>query len=262
MIEINPSLKTVLKRLRLSGLLATLPDRAAYTRKTQLSELEFLELVLQDEIDRRDHKNLEMRLGKAGFQEEQTFEGFDWDTPVTFDKNRVKDLFSLGFIQRHEDVIFLGPVGVGKTYLASALGHSACRAGNNVLFMRADQMLKLVHQSRADNSTEKVLRRLLAPEVLVIDDFALRRLDAQQSSDFYEIIIERHKRASTIVTSNRSIEEWIPLFDDPILAQSALDRLAHNAHQIVVEGESYRMKQCPTLAVADTDSRQKGENTR
>jgi DNA replication protein DnaC len=248
MIEVAQSLKTVLKRLRLSGVLPFMPDRVAYARKAKLSEMEFLELILQDEIDRRDQKNLETRLSRAGFEEEQTFEGFDWDAPVRFDRNRVRDLLSLAFVQRREDVIFLGPVGVGKTFLASALGHSACRAGYNVLFLRADEMLKLIHQSRADNSTEKVLRRLLAPEVLIIDDFGLRRLSTQQSSDFYEVIIERHRRSSTIVTSNRSIEEWIPLFDDPILAQSALDRLAHNAHQIVIEGESYRNRQRPGLA--------------
>lgn len=248
MIEVAQSLKTVLKRLRLSGLLPFMPDRVAYARKAKLSEMEFLELILQDEIDRRDQKNLETRLSRAGFEEEQTFEGFDWDAPVTFDRNRVRDLLSLNFVERREDAIFLGPVGVGKTFLASALGHSACRAGYHVLFLRADDMLKLIHQSRADNSTEKVLRRLLAPEVLIIDDFGLRRLSTQQSSDFYEVIIERHRRSSTIVTSNRSIEEWIPLFDDPILAQSALDRLAHNAYQIVIEGKSYRNQQRPGLA--------------
>ncbi|MDH3728769.1 MAG: IS21-like element helper ATPase IstB [Myxococcales bacterium] len=245
MIEVQPSLKTVLKRLRLSGLLATLPDRVAYTRKAKVAELDFLELVLQDEIDRRDHKGLQLRLARAGFEEEQTFENFNWDAPVTFDRQRVKDLLGLGFVTRREDVILLGPVGVGKTFLASALGHGACRAGHHVLFLRADQMLKEIHQSRADNSTERVLRALLAPDVLIIDDFGLRRLDIQQSSDFYDVIIERHRHATTIVTSNRSIDEWIPLFDDPILAQSALDRLAHNAHQVVIEGDSYRRRQRP-----------------
>jgi DNA replication protein DnaC len=108
----------------------------------------------------------------------------------------------------------------------------------------------MIHQSRADNSTEKVIRSLLAPDLLIIDDFGLRRLNAQQSSDFYEIIIERHRRTSTIVTSNRSIDEWIPLFDDPILAQSALDRLAHNAYQVVLEGDSYRSRQRPGSATS------------
>lgn len=244
-MDINPSLKTVLKRLRLSGVLQTLPERIAYAQKDRLSSQDFLELLLQDEIDRREQVGLTLRLSKAQFHEEQVFEGFDWDAPITFDRDRVRDLFGLGFIDRCEDVLFVGPVGVGKTFLASSLGHAACRASKKVLFVRADAMLKELRQSRADNSTDKALRRLLAQDLLIIDDFGLRRLDHEQSADLYEVIIERHKRASTIFTSNRAIEEWIPLFADPILAQSALDRLAHNAYQVVIEGDSYRKKQGP-----------------
>ena len=245
MPEVKTSLKAVLKRLKLSGLLAALPDRAAYAQKAALPPLDFLELALQDEIDRREQTNMTTRLGRAGFAEPQTFEDFDWDVPVSFDRDRVRDLFTLAFLERREDVIFMGPVGVGKTALACALGHSACRAGHRVLFLRSDSLLRLIHQSRADNSTERILRTLLTPDLLIIDDFGLRRLTAQQSSDFYEVVIERHKRASTVVTSNRAIEEWIPLFDDPILAQSALDRFAHNGHQIVMDGPSYRGRQRP-----------------
>lgn len=244
-MEAQPSLKTVLKRLRLSGVLHTLTDRTAYAKKARLSFQEFLELVLQDEIDRRDQVGLQLRLSRAQFEEEQTFENFDWDAPVTFDRDRVRDIFGLGFLDRHEDVIFMGPAGVGKTFLASALGHAACRVGKRVLFQRADTMLRELHQSRADNSTEKVLRGYLALDLLVIDDFGLRKLTSTGSSDLYEVLIGRHKRASTIVTSNRTVDEWIPLFDDPILAQSALDRLAHNAHQVVMEGDSFRKRQGP-----------------
>ena len=244
-MEINSSLKTALKRLRLSPVLHTLPDRVAYARKTKLAPQDFLELVLQDEIDRREHKSPQLRIDKAGFTEERTFEGFDWDAPVTFDRDRVRDLFSLGFLDRHEDVLFMGPVGVGKSHLAEALGHAACRAGKHVLFCRADELFTEFLQSRADHSTSKTLRRYLAPHLLIVDDFALRRLDARQSSDIYEVIIKRHKRATTIFTSNRTVEEWIPQFEDPMLAQSALDRLAHNAHQVFIEGESYRERLAP-----------------
>src|SRR5919204_420455 len=256
-MTVKPSLKASLKRLKLSGLLAVLPDRATYAHKAGLNVLDFLELVLQDEIDRREHKNLDVRLERAGFEEPHTFEDFDWNAPITFDRDRVRDLFSLAFLERREDVIFLGPVGVGKTLLACALGHAACRAGHQVLFLRSDRLLKLIHQSRADNSTEKVIRSLLAPDLLIVDDFGLRRLNAQQSSDFYEVVIERHRRGSTVVTSNRAIEEWIPLFDDPILAQSALDRLAHNAYQVVIEGESYRTRQRPGLDNASPTTKPK-----
>jgi DNA replication protein DnaC len=250
MLDVKPSLKTVLKRLKLSRLAPTLPDRAAYAQKAGLTPLDFLELALQDEIERREQQNVSTRLARAGFTEPHTFEEFDWDAPVTFDRDRVRDLLNLTFVERHEDVIFVGPVGVGKTFLASALGHTACRAAHRVLFLRSDDLLKQLHQSRADNSTERVLRSFLAPDLLIIDDFGLRRLNAQQSSDFYEVIIERHRRASTIVTSNRAIEEWIPLFDDPILAQSALDRLAHNGHQVVLDGPSFRSRQRPGLRSA------------
>jgi len=247
-MEVQPSLKTVLKRLRLSGLLHTLEDRSAYAKKAGLSFPQFLELSLQDEIDRRDQVGLQLRLGRAQFEEEQTFEHFDWDAPVTFDRDRVRDLFGLGFLDRKEDVIFMGPAGVGKTFLASALGHAACRVGKRVLFVRADTMLRELNQSRADNSTEKVLRGYLALDLLIIDDFGLRKLTPTGSGDLYEVMVGRHKRASTVVTSNRTVDEWVPLFEDPILAQSALDRLAHNAYQVVMEGDSYRKRQGPAAA--------------
>jgi DNA replication protein DnaC len=246
-MEIKNSLKTILKRLKLSGILATLPERIAYAQKTKLPSEDLLELILQDEVDRRDQVNLQRRLKRASFTEEQTFENFDWDAPVGFDRHRVRDLFSLSFIEAKQDVLFMGSVGVGKTFLASALGHAACRAGYDVLFIRADQMFLELKQSRADYSHEKALRRFLAPDLLILDDFALRRLDTTQSNDIYEVVIERHRRSSTILTSNRHVDEWIPLFDDPILAQSALDRLSHNAYQVQIEGESYRKGQRPDL---------------
>jgi DNA replication protein DnaC len=244
-MEINSSLKTVLKRLRLSGILFTLEDRIAWAQKSKLSHQEFLELVLQDEIERRDQTGLNIRLQKAQFEEEQNFENFDWDANITFDRELVRDLFGLGFLERKENVIFMGHSGVGKTFLAGALGHSACRAQKKALFIRADVMLKELRQSRADNSTEKCMRKFLAADLLIIDDFGLRKLTSEQSFDIYELIVERHKRASTIVTSNRNIDEWVALFDDPLPAQSALDRFANNAYQITIEGESYREKQGP-----------------
>jgi DNA replication protein DnaC len=261
-MEIKSSLKAVLKRLKLSGILATLPERVTYAKKAKLSLEDFLELILQDEIDRREEKNLALRLMKASFEESRTLEDFDWDAPVTFDRDRVRDLFSLAFIERAEDVLFLGPVGVGKSLLASSLGHAACRAGHKVLFLRADTMLKELHQSQADYTREKAVRRLLRPDLLIVDDFGLRRLDTNQSSDIYEVIVERHRRGSTIVTSNRSVEEWVPLFDDPILAQSAIDRLAHNAYQIVIEGESYRRRQRPGQDRAPQPQPRRGKRRR
>jgi DNA replication protein DnaC len=244
-MEIRPELKTILKKLKLSGMLATLPDRIAYARKEKLDLSEFLELVLDDEVERRQNVHLQNRLRGAGFEQECTLEGFDWSADIRVDKARLNDLFGLHFIERQENVIFNGPVGVGKTFLACALGHAACRAGYRVLFARADTMLKTLAQSRADNSFDRELRRFLNPDLLVVDDFGLRKLSSHASSDFYELIIERHMRSSTIVTSNRSIEEWQSLFDEPMLAQSALDRFCHRSHQLVIEGDSFRKRTAP-----------------
>ncbi len=226
-------------------MLNTLPDRLAFARSQKLDYAELLELVLSDEAERRQQVSIQTRLNQAGFEEECTLERFDWSAAITLDKARLNELFGLHFIERKENVIFTGPVGVGKTYLACALGHSACRAGYRVLFTRADAMLKMLSQSRADNSFDRQLRQYLNPDVLVVDDFGLRRLSGLASSDLYEVVIERHMRSSTIMTSNRSVEEWGPLFDEVILAQSALDRFCHRAHQLVIEGESYRARMAP-----------------
>ncbi|PYR95808.1 MAG: ATP-binding protein [Acidobacteria bacterium] len=243
---IQTELKATLKRLRLSGMLATLPDRLAFARKDKLDYTDFLQLVLSDEVERRDHKHIETRLQDAGFDEECTLERFDWSAQIRIDKARLMDLFGLHFIERHENIAFSGPVGVGKTYLAQALGHAACRAGYRVLFIRTDALLKALARSRADNSFDRELRRFIAPDLIAIDDFGLRKLSGQASSDFYDLVVERHTRASTIITSNRAVDEWMAVFDEPLLGQSALDRFCHRAHQFVIDGESYRKRTAPS----------------
>jgi DNA replication protein DnaC len=249
-MQIRPELKTVLKRMKLSPMLATLPDRVAFAREQKLDFTDFLELVLSDEAERRDQVSIQTRLRHAGFEEECALERFDWTANIELDRTRLNELFGLHFIERHENIIFTGAVGVGKTYLACALGHAACRAGYRVLFTRADTLLKTLAQSRVDNSFDRQLRQYLTPDVLVLDDFGLRRLSGLASSDFYELIIERHMRSSTIVTSNRAVEEWGPLFEEPMLAQSALDRFCHRAHQLIIEGESYRARQSAAMRSA------------
>lgn len=157
----------------------------------------------------------------------------------------LNELLSLRMLDSHHHVAIVGHVGVGKTFLAHAIGHVACRRGHSVLAVRADHMLKALKQARLLNTYETELRRLIAVDLLIVDDFALDAMDAQESRDAYEIFTERHRAGSMIVTSNRGPDEWLPTFADPIRAQSALDRFVNAAYDLVIEGETYRSRQKP-----------------
>ena len=238
-------LKPRLKRLRLGYLLNTLPERLALARRDQLDYATFLQIILADEVTRRDNCNLEMHLQKAGFEEICRLEDFDWTAGITIDRRLLDAVFSLDFLSRHEHVLLVGPVGVGKSFLAQALGYATVRAGHSVRFTRADAFFRSLAQSRVDHTLEKVSRSFLSPDLLILDDFGLQKLTAQQSTDLYELIIARHRQSSFVITSNRAVEEWLGLFDDPILGNSALDRLANASYQIVIEGTSYRERLSP-----------------
>ena len=229
-----------LKALRLSGILQTLEDRLKQAKSQKLGYVDFLEIILEDEIERREAKKLDLRLRRASFEEEKTLEGFDWTFNATISESQFWDLAACHFIERKEHILILGQVGTGKTHLAQALGHAACRKGFTTMFVKAKKMLKNIHAGRADETREKRLRSYVIPDVLIIDDFALRALTHDQADDFYDIVTERHLVGSMIVTSNRDLKEWVQLFPDPVLGNSAMDRLAHNAHQIQIKGPSYR----------------------
>jgi len=238
-------LKPLLKRPKLGHLLKALPERLALALREQLDYAAFLQIILADEVTRRDNRNMEMHLQKAGFEKVCRLEDFDWTAQVTVERRLVDAVFSLDFLNRHEHVLFVGPVGVGKSFLAQALGYAAVRAGHSVRFSRADAFFRSLAQSRIDHTLEKAFRSFLSPDLLILDDFGLQKLTAQQSTDLYELIIARHRQSSFVITSNRTVEEWLGLFDDPILGNSALDRLANASYQIVVEGTSYRERLSP-----------------
>jgi DNA replication protein DnaC len=223
----------------------TLPERLALARRDQLDYAAFLQILLADEVTRRDNRRLEIHLQKAGFEDICRLEDFDWTASITVDRRLLDAVFSLDFLERREHVLLVGPVGVGKSFLAQALGYAAVRAGHSVRFIRADAFFKQLAQSRVDHTQEKTMRSFLAPDLLVLDDFGLQRLNAQQSTDLYELIVARHRKSSFVITSNRAVDEWLGLFDDPILANSALDRLANASYQIVIEGTSYRERLSP-----------------
>lgn len=247
---LDPELTATLRRLKLGQLADTLPERLALAKTNKLSHAEFLHVVLADEVARRDTTSAGRRARAAGLDPTMTLDRWDTTAAVTFDRHVWDELCSLRFVDTANNAIIMGPVGVGKTFLATTLGHIAVRRRHSVHFERADHLFKRLRIARLDNSIDAELRKLLRVDVLVIDDFALSALDAAGTADFYETVVERHRRASTIVTSNRDPSEWLGLMTDPLLAQSAVDRLKSAAYELVVDGESYRDRQKPTVAPA------------
>lgn len=242
MTTLTQQLTPKLKQLRLSGILETLEVRRRQAVEEQLTHVDFLERLLEDEVERRQQKQLTLRLRRASFDLEKTLEGFDFTFNPTVPRAQVLDLATSRFIERHENVLIQGPAGVGKSHLAQALGHEACRRGFDVLFTSASRLLSHLHGGRADGTYERRVTTYLRPDLLIVDDFGLKPLVPPAPDDFYEIINGRYERGSLIITSNRAFAEWPDLFHSPLLASAALDRLAHNAHQVVITGDSYRAK--------------------
>lgn len=236
----------VLKKLRLSGVLGSLELRTRQAVDENLSYVEFLHRLLVDEVDRRDGKQLDLRLRRASFEAHKTVEEFDFLFNPQLPKGKIIDLCTCQFVARRENVLLLGPSGVGKSHIAQALGHRACLAGHSVLFIPAQQLFKELRAARADHSFERRLLRFTTPALLLIDDLGLRPLTAEESGDLYEIIRQRYERGALLLTSNRAIEEWPPLFGDALLASAAMDRLLHHAHVLVLEGRSHRNPGGPT----------------
>lgn len=244
---LDPALVSALKKLKLGHLAETLPERIVLADKQALSFESLLLLVLSDEIARRDSSSTERRARGAGLDVSMTIERWDPSAKVTYDKRVFAELMSLRFIEAHQNAVILGPVGVGKTFLAHALGHIACRHRYQVMLTRADEMLRRLRQSRLDNSRDALMTQLTTIDLLIIDDFALEPMTREESRDVYQLFVERTGRASTIVTSNRDTVEWLGTFDDVLLAQSAVDRFKNAAYDLIVEGESYRARLKPKV---------------
>jgi len=231
---ISPEFRQILRRLKLGPILETLPERLTLARQQKLPHQDFLELVLSNEVSRRDRVSGHYRARVAQLDPAMRMEAWDPQTEVRFDRQLWSELCSLRFLEDAFSVIIMGPVGVGKTMLANCLGHIACRRRHSVLMFRTERLLKRLRAARLDASYEAELRRLLKVDLLILDDFALQTYDHQETQDLYEIVVERHRRASLVVVSNREPKEWLATMADPLLAQSAVDRLLNSTYELVL----------------------------
>lgn len=252
---VSAELKAVLRQVKLGRCLDTLPERLALAKARNMGHAEFLELVMSDEVTRRETTSAALRARTAGLDPDMCLEQWDETSEATFDRQTWDELCSLRFIEAGHNVMIMGPVGVGKTFMASVLGHVAVRRRYTVTFCRTAVLLKRLRASRLDNSHDVEMRKLMRVDLLILDDFALQPFDALDTADIYELVVERHRSASTLVTSNREPVEWIAQMTDALLAQSAIDRLQSASYELILEGGSFRHHQKPGLDVGGTTPR-------
>jgi DNA replication protein DnaC len=234
-------LKPKLTRLKLSGITETLSLRIAQAMNEKWSFSQFLDMLLSDEVERRDFKQLGRRLTRSGLEPEKTLESFDFHFNPRIHEATFRELATCGFLMQHENLFLVGPSGVGKSHLAQALGHEACRRAREVLYRRTAVLMDWIAAGHGDGTHARRLKQVGAVDLLILDDFGLTPLSEGQQADLYELICERYEKHSLIITSNRDFNEWPLVFANPLMGSAAMDRLVHRAVKIVIEGKSYRV---------------------
>jgi DNA replication protein DnaC len=253
----NDSLQTALKQLRLSGLLQTLDIRLQEAAGHSLNHAEFLELVLQDELAVRNERLIQRRVTAAAFRELKTLEDFDWSFNPSIKKKQLFDLATGRFVREGRDVLFLGPPGVGKSFLAQAVGYQAIKLGFLVLYRSIFDVVRDFLHDEAFEGQEKVLNRYLKPDLLIIDDMGMKQLPKRSGEYLFEIIMRRYETRSTIMTSNRPLEDWGKLIGDVPSATAILDRFLHHAEIVTITGKSYRLRNQVEPPAAASDDQAK-----
>jgi DNA replication protein DnaC len=238
----NDSLRTALKKLRLSGLLQNLEIRLQEAASHSLNHAEFLELVVQDELMIRSDRLLQRRLKAAGFRDLKTLDDFDWSFNPSIKKKQIFDLATCRFLRERRDLLWLGPPGIGKSHLVQALGYQAVKAGFLVLYRSIFDVVRDFLHDEALGSEDKVLAKYLKPDLLIIDDMGMKQLPKRSGEYLFEIIMRRYETRSTMMTSNRPLEDWGKLLGDVPAATAILDRFLHHAEIIPITGKSYRLR--------------------
>jgi DNA replication protein DnaC len=238
----NPQLISKLKQLRLSGLISTLEVRLTEAAGNQLNHQEFLELIVNDELAIRDDRAIARRIKKAGFRELKSIEDFDFSFNPSIKRCQIMELATGRFIREKTDMLILGPPGVGKSHLVQAIGHQAAKIGFTVLYRSIFDTISELIQAENFGDNAKMMKRYLQPDLLIIDDMGIKKLPKQSGEYLFEIIMRRHELRSTIMTSNRPLEEWGKLIGDVPTATAILDRILQKAEIIQITGKSYRLK--------------------
>ena len=232
-----------LSKLKMPGITEMLEQRLDQAMQEKWSYSTLVETLLTDEIERRNHKQLTLRLAKSRLDHNKTLETFDFTFNTKIQAALIRELSSCTFIEKKQNLFILGPSGVGKSHLAQAFGHQACRREHEVLFYGTYQLFEWIYAGRGDGTHKRRLAQVIKTPLLILDDFGLQALNETQQDDLYLVIAERYEKKSTIITSNKDFDEWPSIFANPLLGSAALDRLVHRGIQIIIEGASYRLSE-------------------
>lgn len=239
MIFINKKMQ----RLRLSGMSAVFEQRLKQASSERWSYSTFLDNLLSDEIDKRNKLQLSRRLSKSCLPAEKTMESFDFTFNPKIPAAIIRELANCKFVEECQNIFLLGPSGTGKSHVAEALGHEACRKGIDVLFYRCHRLFEWIYSGHSDGSYAKKMEQVIKVPLLILDDFGLQSMSEPQQEDLYEVICQRYEKKAMIITSNRDMNEWASVFNNSLIATAALDRLVHKGIEIPLEGNSYRLDQ-------------------